>query len=130
MSNEDWEKAEKMLSVPFGSVKMKIDGYNVTFSCVPEKPLKYMIVVYIDGTFKIKWAIEDCDIRRRFCFKSKSSLLTAKQKKALKREKKAIREEVEKQMTIYTYSPCFNSFRVLKSQLIHNNESIELMEDI
>lgn len=88
MSNEDWKKAEKMLSVPFGSVKMKIDGYNVTFSCIPEKPLKYVIAVYIDGTFKMKWATEDCEIRRRFCFKSKTSLLTAKQKKALKRKKR------------------------------------------
>ena len=130
MSNEDWKKAEQALSLPFGSVKMKIDGYNVTFSCIPEKPLKYVIAVYIDGTFKMKWATEDCEIRRRFCFKSKTSLLTAKQKKALKREKKAIREEVEKQMTFYTYLPYFNSFRSLKSQLIHNNESIELVEEI
>lgn len=129
MTNEDWIKVEKALSIPYGSVKMKIDGYNVTLSCIPEKPLKYVIAVFIDGTFKIKWAIEDCEIRRRFCFKRKTSLLTTKQKKALKREKKAVREEVEKQTTYYSYYPYFNSFRSLKSQLINNNESIEFLEE-
>ena len=129
MTNEDWIKVEKALSIPYGNVKMKIDGYNVTLSCIPEKPLKYVIAVFIDGTFKTKWAIEDCEIRRRFCFKSKSSLLTAKQKKSLKREKKAVQKEVEKQMTYYSYYPYFKSFRTLKSQLIHNNKQIELEEE-
>ena len=129
MSNEDWKKAENALSLPYGKISMKIDGYNVTFVCTPLKPLKCVICFYIDGEFKIKWAMEDCDIRRKFCFKSKTSLLTAKQKKALKREKKAVREEVIKEMTVYTYYPYFNSFRSLKSQLIHNNESIELVEE-
>lgn len=129
MTVEEWKKVETELSSPFGYVKLKIDGYNVTIETLPDRPLHYVLVVYIDGEFKMKWCIEDCEERRRFCFKSKKSLLTAQNKKKLKRECKAVREEVERRMTIYTYYPIFNSFRTLKSHLIKNNVSIELAEE-
>lgn len=129
MTVEEWKKVETELSSPFGYVKLKIDGYNVTIETLLVKPLHYKLFVYIDGKFKMKWCIEDCEERRRFCFKSKKSLLTAQDNKKLKRESKAVREEVEKRMTIYTYYPMFNSFRTLKSHLIKNNVSIELAEE-
>ena len=129
MTVEEWKKVETELSSPFGYVKLKIDGYNVTIETLPDRPLHYVLVVYIDGEFKMKWCIEDCEERRRFCFKRKKSLLTAQDKKKLKRERKAVREEVERQMTIYTYYPIFNSFRTLKSHLMKNNTSIELAEE-
>lgn len=129
MTVEEWKKVETELSSPFGYVKLKIDGYNVTIRTLPDRPLHYALVVYIDGEFKTKWCIEDCEERRRFCFKSKKSLLTVQDKKKLKRERKAVREEVERRMTIYTYYPIFNSFRTLKSHLIKNNVSIELAEE-
>lgn len=129
MTVEEWKKVETELSSPFGYVKLKIDGYNVTIETLPDRPLHYALVVYIDGEFKMKWCIEDCEERRRFCFKSKKSLLTAQDKKKLKRERKAVREEVERRMTIYAYYPIFNSFRTLKSHLIKNNTSIELAEE-
>lgn len=129
MTVEEWEKVETELSSPFGYVNLKIDGYNVTIETLPVKPLHYKLFVYVDGKFKMKWCFEDCEERRRFCFKSKKSLLTAQDKKKLKRERKAVREEVERRMTIYTYYPIFNSFRTLKSHLIKNNVSIELAEE-
>lgn len=129
MTADDWKKVETELSSPFGYVKLKIDGYNVSIGCIQDKPLHYVLAVYIDGKFKMKWCLEDCEERRRFCFKHKKSLLTAQQKKKLKRESKAVREEVEKRMTVYTYYPFFNSFRTLKSHLIKNNTSIELAEE-
>lgn len=130
MTVEEWKKVETELSSPFGYVKLKIDGYNVTIETRPDKPLHYALAVYIDGQFNMKWCLEDCEERRRFCFRHKESLLSAQQKKKLKRERKAVREEVEKRMTIYTYYPFFNSFRTLKSHLMKNNISIELAEDI
>lgn len=129
MTVEEWKKVETELSSPFGYVKLKIDGYNVTIETLPDKPLHYALAVYVDGEFKLKWCLEDCEERRRFCFKHKKSLLTAQDKKQLKRESKAVREEVEKRMTIYTYYPIFNSVRTLKSHLIKNNTSIELAEE-
>ena len=92
MTVEDWKEVETRLSIPYSSVKLKIDGYDVTIGHAMEKPLKYCLVIYIDGIFKTKWVLEDCEIRRRFCSKHTKNLLTAKEKKALMRQRKALRE--------------------------------------
>lgn len=129
MTKEEWARIENKLSSPFGYVKLKIDGYNVVVEVRQYKPLHNVLAVFIDGEFKMKWCLEDCEERRRFCFKHKSSLLTAQQRKKLKRECKAVREEVERKLTVYTYYPFWNSFRSLKAHFIKNNTSIELVED-
>ncbi len=128
MTVEDWKEVETRLSIPYSSVKLKIDGYDVTIGHAMEKPLKYCLVIYIDGIFKTKWVLEDCEIRRRFCSKHTKNLLTAKEKKALMRQRKALREQIMKDMTFEWYSPYWSSFRSLKSHLIKNNKSIELVE--
>lgn len=128
MTPEDWKEVENALASPFSYVKLNVDGYAVTIGHALEKPLKYCLAVYIDGEFKMEWALNDCDIHRRFCRRRTKSLLTAKDKKALKREKKAFREKVEKKMTCEWYSPYWNTVRSLKSHLTKNNKSIELIE--
>lgn len=129
MKPEDWKEVESRLSIPYSSVKLKVDGYNVKIGHALEKPLKYCLVVYIDGKFKMEWALNDCDIRRRFCNRHTKSILTAKEKKALKRERKAFREKIIKDSTYEWYEPYWSSFRSLKSHLIKNNKSIEIVED-
>lgn len=63
MTAEDWKKVESKLSIPYSSVELKVDGYNLTVGHALEKPLKYCLVVYIDGVFKTNWLFEDCEIR-------------------------------------------------------------------
>ena len=128
MTAEEWKKVESALIPPFGRVKLKIDEYNIDIEVVYDKPLKYCYAVYIDGTFKGKWLLEDCEIRKRFCQKHTKSLLNAKQKQQLKRERIEIREQVIKNTTYEWYEPYFSSFRTLKSHFIKNNNSIELLE--
>lgn len=128
MTDEQWKQVESRLSRPFGSVKMQIDGYKITVVVEPLKGMKLVLMVYVDGYFRGKWLTEDCDIRRRFYYCSKRSLLTTKEKKRLQREKKAIREEIQKKMEYMTFLPYFGSFRTLKSHFMKNNQSIELCE--
>ena len=73
------------MSSPYGSVNLKIDGYDITIMCVVEKPLHYCLAVYVDGKIKGEWISQDCEIRRKFYQKH---TLDSKQKKRLKREKK------------------------------------------
>ena len=113
MTDEQWKQVESRLSRPFGSVKMQIDGYKITVVVELLKGMKLVLMVYVDGYFRGKWLTEDCDIRRRFYYCSKRSLLTAKEKKRLQREKKAIREEIQKEMEYMTFLPYFGSFRTL-----------------
>lgn len=127
MNIDDWKYVEEKLSFPYETVEMKIDGFNVSFTTVADKnPLKYHIAVFIDSYFDINWCLQDCEIRRRFCCKHKKSLLSANAKRKLKREKKSVREEVEKRMSYEYFEPYWYSFRNMKSHLIKNNESIEL----
>lgn len=53
MTPEDWKKVENALLIPYGSVVLKIDGYEVNVMCVIDKPLHYCLAVYIDGKLKV-----------------------------------------------------------------------------
>ena len=132
MTNEDWKYIEDELSNIFGRVDLIIDNYNVTIECRLEKTRHYVLMVYIDGKFELKWAAEDCDIRRRFCSRHTKCFLDQKQRNRLKRERKAFREEVKKRMTFEYFLPYWNSFRMMKAHFIKNNTSIEVVkkEDI
>lgn len=128
MTVQDWEYAEKELSGIFGRVDFIIDDYKVTVSCRLEKTRHYVLAVFIDGKFDLKWAMDDCDIRRRFCSRHTRCSLNQKQRNRLKRERKAFREEVRKRMTYEYFLPYWNSFRSMKSHFIKNNTSIELVK--
>lgn len=127
MTNDDWKYVEEELSSIFGRVDLIIDNYNVTIACRLEKTRHYALMVYIDGKFELKWAAEDCDIRRRFCSRHTKCYLDQKQRNRLKRERKAFREEVKKRMTFEYFLPYWNSFRMMKAHFIKNNTSIELV---
>ncbi len=83
MTKEDWKYVERELADPYGYIKLKIDGYEVTVNVEPEKHLKYVLTVYVGGKMKLEWLVEDCDIRRKFFQKHTKSLLTAKEKRSL-----------------------------------------------
>ena len=129
MTPEDWKEAESKLSYPFGRAEFLIDGYRVTVMVVEEKPLKYALAVYVDGKINLEWALNDCEIRRKFYFESKRSLLTAKERKRLNRVKKTVRDALLVKSEYIAYMPYFNSFRSLKSKFVNNNSSIELVVD-
>lgn len=129
MTKEDWQCVEQKLSDPYGYIKLKIDGYEVTVNVEPEKNLKYVLAVYIGGKIKMDWLAKDCEIRLKFYQKHTKSILTAKEKKKLNRERKAVREAVQKRMQYDYYLPYWTSFRSMKSHFIKNNALIELAEE-
>lgn len=128
MTKEEWESIERKLRYPGATVFLQIDGYLIGLQVQTYK-MKMVIAVYADGHIKIEWAANDCEIRRRFYMCSKHSLLSASERKKLMKEKKAVREEIEKQCTYFSYSPYWTSFRSLKNHLIKNNDSIELYKE-
>lgn len=134
MTNEEWKTAEERLSGIFGHVRLKIDGYNVTVEKRRLSEMRFCFVVFIDGKFQNQWTWEDCDIRRRFCHRSRRQLLSKKEmdifkKKIGKKEFCRLEKEHPEKLYYIFYEPFFGSFRTLKSQLIKNNSSIELADD-
>ncbi len=131
MTDEEWKIAEDELSGFYGYVRLKIDGYDVTVEKRQISEMKACLAVFIDGAFKMKWALEDCEIRRRFCRKCKKKMYTNKAKTDFIKYvgKKAAKQfEKENSHLLYStyYEPFFGSFRTLKAHLIKNNDSIEL----
>lgn len=131
MTKEEWAKAENEMSTPYGMVDLKIDGYDVSLRIARNGNLKYCIAVYVNGYIKVEWALNDCEIRRKFYCKHTNSLLSQKEKNKLKKESKAVRSMV---MDCYNgkidynwYEPYFCSFKTLKSHFIKNNTSIEMV---
>lgn len=102
VNKEDWEKVKNLL--PYSRINIKIDNYNVNICCEPYKPLHFHYMIYIDEHWKMAWLTEDCEIRKRFCQKHQKSMLSASDRKKIKREKKAVREAVEEKMMYYYYN--------------------------
>lgn len=127
MTKEEWEYAEKRLYNTYSKLQLKVDDYDVSIVVEPLKPLKNVLVVYVNGEWKGKWLSEDCEERRRFYQKHTGNILSRKEQKRLAREKKAVREAVGK-TTYDWYSPYWTSFRSLKSHLLKNNKSIEFVK--
>lgn len=130
MTKEEWNELECTLTTIGCHADLEIDGYKVHLIVVPYKSLNNVIYVKVDGKSLLNYAEKDCEERRRFCQPHKRSLLKADDRKRLSRERKAIREEIEKKATYYYYMPFWTSFRSMKSHFIKNNKSIELVKKI
>ena len=148
MTKEQWEKFLIELSTKFGSVEMVIDTYRVKFYVEPCKKkaidYTYAIMTYVESAedngqfmFKGKWLDTDCDIRRKFYREKSSSLYRKKEilyfEKTAKRLKKTDPDWYKKTLDNYNkkivfYSPQWLSAKALKTHLIKNCTSIELIQ--
>lgn len=133
MTKGEWKEVERALELTFNSVKLNVDGYNITLILERETAFKNRISVYIDGTFKMKWLFEDCEQRKRFTNKRTKSLVRKSTlnngKKVSKRQEKLNEEFLKSESNKYHYYlPYWYNFNSLKKHLIANNENIELIE--
>lgn len=128
MTDEQWKEVERELVPPFGEVKLEIDGYKVTIVAGLIDKMKYGFIVYVNGFLRAEWSMNDCEIRRRFYYESKKSLLKSSEKAKIKKMRKSAREEILQRMEYSVYLPYWGSFSRLKAHLIKNNQSIELVE--
>lgn len=128
MTDEQWKEVERELVPPFGRVELEIDGYKVTIVAGLVDKTKYGFIVYVNGFIRTEWSMNDCEIRRRFYYESKKSLLKSSEKAKIKKMRKSVREEILQRTKYSVYLPYWGSFSRLKAHLIKNNQSIELVE--
>lgn len=130
MTKEEWSKVEKALQSLYTQVVLNIDGYKINLHLERMNTFKNVITVYVNGEFKGKWLLEECEERRRFFRKREKSLISAKDRKALNKLPKKERKEFEEDYggKYSWYEPWWTSFSSLKRHLIKENESIELVE--
>lgn len=131
MTKEEWKQVKEASESLFRQAKLSVDGYELTIRLERITQYKNAIMIYVNGSFKGKWLLEDCEERRRFLCPRNRSLLKGKDKEAmlkgLSKKRKAEFESINKFVNYYPYWTSFNS---LKKHLIANNENIELVEII
>lgn len=129
MTDEEWKKVEEALRCPpFGFVKLKADGYELTITFARDKsPMKYCLAVYVNGQMKFEWITEDCDIRRKFYHRSVRKQVSKKGLKEIGITEKQYEKVTGCKNECEFYMPYWGSFARLKAHLIKNNDSIELV---
>ena len=88
MTDEQWKEVEKKLVPPFGRAELEIDGYKVVIVAGLVDKMKYGFVVYVNGFIRAEWSMNDCEIRRRFYYESKKSLLKSSEKSQNQKDEK------------------------------------------
>lgn len=129
MTKEEWNQVENALKIIYRTVELSIDGYKVELRLERVSTYKNRIMIYINGSFKYRWIIEDCEERRRFLQHKQPYVMPSKQraefKKMSKRAQKEYAAYYERRYDIY--NPQWSSFGALKKHLIENNTNIELI---
>lgn len=129
MTEADWKKVdEKLKCVGISSVKLKIDGYEVGLHLVQISRFKNAIAVYVNGLFRGKWLMEECEERRRFFPCKKRYAVTDTELKKLGIRSKKELQRWKEESAYYAYSSMWTDFRAMKKHFIENNENIELLE--
>lgn len=132
MTPQDWKEVEKRLENFWLPVKLKCDEYELTLRLERINQFKNAILVYVNGLMKVKWMTEDCEERRRFFRPKKQSAYSQKQKAALRKMSKRLRQKAglpDPDDTYTYYIPYWTSFKALKSHLIKNNSNIQLVRE-
>jgi len=131
MTKDEWLQVQDKLSHPWGSVKLTVDSYALTLQVRQIKPLKYTIMVYVDGEFKGEWMNGEADQAKRFLRPVKSYLYSPAKQKALLKGLSKAQAKIRAEFLCFDktwchYEPLWPSFGPLKRHLISNNKSIEL----
>ena len=75
MTKDEWQEAERRALWKYGGLTLLVDGYKISVQRQYATPYKSKLAVYVNGTFRGKWLVEDCEERRRFCYCVKHSLI-------------------------------------------------------
>lgn len=129
LTKDDWKEAERRALWTCAGLTLLVDGYRISVCKEPASPYKNHLTVYVDGVFRGKWLLEDCEERRRFCYCVKHSLFKKGcPKDARKRLLKKL-NKTEDDMSYWSYSPYYPSFAALRRQLVKNNHDIQLITE-
>jgi len=133
ITKDQWALIEKELSGYFGSVKLSLDGRELTLKKEHFSDNQLCIVVYIDGQWCAAWSNEKSEefdpLTRRVWWEKKSRLYSHQRKAKIiksfgKRKAKEYFPQLDK--TSSYWMPFFMSFRTLKG-VLSKEKTLELI---
>ncbi|GAB7082314.1 hypothetical protein [Megalodesulfovibrio paquesii] len=129
MTPDDWNYVERTLSIPYGHVTLRCDGYLVGLRVEPVKKMQCGICVYVDGWMRGEWMSKECDVSTRFLRRSERSLYSKKEQAEWRKLSKALGKPASFDKKMVFYLPCWNSVTSLRRHYIKHNTSIELVRE-
>ena len=132
MEQADWDALKEQMTSPWGSMKLKCDGYEIDLVQVTQPTQKsWSTVVYVEGYLKGIWlscdhktGVPEHDEARRFYRKVTRALYAKKDIEAYRKifgKREATKREAAK---FITYDWHWKSFNSLKKHLVENNTEI------
>lgn len=124
MTKDDWKKVEEWWGIGFGSVNLKIDGFNVTLHNEKDvKKMKMFVAVYVDHYIRGEWSNQKSEIGNKFWRRVKKAYYSPQ---SMKKRIKILGKREAKQM-YYEYNDFkWTSYRSFKKHICDNNSDIEL----
>lgn len=135
LSKEQWMAIEKFLSVPFGHVTLKCDGYEITAQ-VQQSKMTLLVMVYVDGQFKGSWLdgkdercikFYRCEKQLVLRGKMRKSVMAASTKKQLGKEMKAMFKRHLEDFIVH-WTPYWTSPKAFCAHIRKTCTQIELIE--
>ena len=124
-----WAEIEKQLASPFGKVKLRIDGYDVTLQVGSIAPRKQVICVFVNGWFRGEWLLieKDTEEGRRFFQTVTKRLWSDKELKVWKRiDSKADYEKKRAAVSAHRRS-YWTSVTLMRRHFQKHNTDIQLV---
>lgn len=127
MTPAEWKRVENALA-EHGWATLRVDGYLLSLHVHRIKALSYAIWIYVDGAFKGRWILEDCEERRRFMQCKVHRLRTGTLQQYVKLFGKREGRAQFAAAAWTSFHPYWTNFGALRRHLVNNNTSIELVE--
>ena len=136
MDKSEWDRVKEQLQRgwPYGLVTLVADGYEVTLRLQPVDMFKNGILVFVNGHFKGKWLLEDCEERRRFLPQREKPVMNREERarwnKLPKRQRELMMQAGFDPNRTYTeYAMHWTSWSALVKHFEAHNMDIRIKED-
>lgn len=127
MTKEEWKKIEDWWGTGLSTIKMKIDGHEITlYNNIDKDKMIVEVVIYVDGYIKGDCSTVGNEIGDRFWNRVKKPLYSPKELK--ERAKVWGKRSKEAQQKYFEYNlPSWRSFRAFKKHITGHNKDISLV---
>lgn len=131
MGKVEWDAVEKELRLPYGyGVEMRVDGHALRLRVVQQKPLRFVIAVYVDGWIKGEWMKRESEIGAKFWHPFQVALFSGPAFKTMEREHgKRFAHRMRKQHPpkVAGYAPYWNSVSAFRRHITKTCTDIRLL---
>jgi hypothetical protein len=124
---EDWKRIRDTITI-YRPVNLLVDGYKITVKKVFVSETKAAYFIFVNGEFRGKWGLEDCEERRRFFYRYERYVNRPAYRRQLilmEKKSKGLFKPVDVNKKNEYFTPFFPNFRALQKHLGKYNEKIE-----